>query len=50
VEILEGRRLVRTVPLTAISDDLTGIAAHMDLRALNRLLARGRDERRELLD
>lgn len=41
VEILEGRRLVRTVPLMAISDDLTGIAAHMDLRALNRLLGEG---------
>ena len=41
VEILEGRRPIRTVTLLGVSDDLTGIAAHMDMRALNRLLGEG---------
>ncbi len=41
VEFLEGRRLVRSVPLVGVSEDLTGIAAHMDLQALNRLLGEG---------
>jgi putative ABC transport system permease protein len=41
VEFLEGRRPLRTVPLVAVSEDLTGIAAHMDMKALNRLLGEG---------
>jgi putative ABC transport system permease protein len=41
VEFLEGRRLVRTVPLVGVSEDLTGFGAHMDMRALNRLLGEG---------
>ena len=41
VEFLEGRRALRTVPLVGVCEDLTGIAAHMDLRALNRLLGEG---------
>lgn len=41
VEFLEGRRLVRDVALVGLCDDLTGIAAHMDLPALNRLLGEG---------
>ncbi len=41
VEILEGRRPVRTVRLMGLSEDLTGIAAHMEMRALNRLLGEG---------
>jgi putative ABC transport system permease protein len=41
VEILEGRRRVRAVPLVGVSEDLTGIAAHMEMRALNRLLGEG---------
>ena len=41
VEFLEGRRHARTVPLVAVSEDLTGIAAHMDMRALNRMLGEG---------
>lgn len=41
VEFLEGRRPLRTVPLVGVSEDLTGIAAHMDLKALNRLLGEG---------
>lgn len=41
VEFLEGRRLIRTVPLVGVSEDLTGFGAHMDMRALNRLLGEG---------
>lgn len=41
VEFLEGRRPVRAVPLMAVSEDLTGVAAHMDMRALNRMLGEG---------
>ena len=41
VEILEGRRPVRLLPLMALSDDFTGIGAHMELRALNRFLGEG---------
>ncbi len=41
VEFLEGRRPLRVVPLVAVSEDLTGIAAHMELAALNRLLGDG---------
>jgi putative ABC transport system permease protein len=41
VEFLEGRRALRTVPLVGVSEDLTGIAAHMDMRALNGLLGEG---------
>ncbi len=41
VEFLEGRRTLRTVPLVGVSEDLTGIAAHMDMHALNRLLGEG---------
>lgn len=41
VEFLEGRRRVLTVPLVGVSEDLTGIAAHMDMKALNRLLGEG---------
>lgn len=41
VEFLEGRRTLHTVPLVGVSEDLTGIAAHMEMRALNRLLGEG---------
>lgn len=41
VEFLEGRRLTRRVPILGLSDDLTGIAAHMELDALNHLLGEG---------
>jgi putative ABC transport system permease protein len=41
VEFLEGKRPVRTVPLAGVSEDLTGFGAHMDMRALNRLLGEG---------
>ena len=41
VEVLEGKRQIRTLPLVALSDDLTGIAAHMEIHALNRFLGEG---------
>ncbi len=41
VEFLEGKRPVCAVPLMAVSEDLTGFGAHMDMRALNRLLGEG---------
>jgi putative ABC transport system permease protein len=41
VEVLEGRRSIRTVPLVALAEDFAGMAAYMDLRALNRLLGEG---------
>lgn len=41
VEFLEGRRPVRFVPLRALAEDFAGIAAYMDMHALNRLLGDG---------
>jgi putative ABC transport system permease protein len=41
VEVLEGRPLMRSVSLSALSEDFAGIAAYMDMRALNRLLNEG---------
>jgi putative ABC transport system permease protein len=41
VEFLEGRRHTRPVPITALADDFTGIAAYMERHALNRLLGEG---------
>lgn len=41
VEVLEGRRPTVVVPLVGTSEDLAGVAAYMDLRALNRLLGEG---------
>ena len=41
LESLEGRRNVATVPLVALAEDFTGIAAYMDLHAINRFLGEG---------
>jgi putative ABC transport system permease protein len=41
VEVLEGKRPVRTVPLVALAQDFAGMAAYMDMHALNRLLGEG---------
>lgn len=38
VEVLEGKRQVRTLPLVGLAQDLAGVAAYMDLHALNRFL------------
>lgn len=42
VEVLEGRRLVREVPVVLLIDELLGVSGYMDLRALNRLLEEDR--------
>ncbi len=41
VEVLEGKRPVRTVRLVGLAEDFAGIAAYMDMKALNRLLGEG---------
>ncbi len=41
VEILEGKRGLRQVPLAGLSEDFAGIASYMDIHALNRLLSEG---------
>lgn len=41
VQVLEGKRPIRTVPLVGLAEDFAGIAAYMDLKALNRLLGEG---------
>jgi putative ABC transport system permease protein len=56
VEVLEGTRRTRRVPVAALTQQFIGVAAYMDLRAANRLAGDGqaisgvylmRDERRE---
>lgn len=42
VEILEGNRPVREVPVADVVHQLVGVSAYMDLDALNRLLREGR--------
>jgi putative ABC transport system permease protein len=41
VEALEGKRPKRLVPLVGLAEDFAGMAAYMDLRAVNRFLAEG---------
>jgi putative ABC transport system permease protein len=41
VEILEGKRPVRSVRLVGLAGDFTGMTAYMDLHSLNRLLGEG---------
>jgi putative ABC transport system permease protein len=41
VEVLEGERPVRTVPVVGVVDELVGLSAYMDVRALNRLMREG---------
>jgi putative ABC transport system permease protein len=41
VEFLEGRRRKVEVPLAGFSEDFAGLVAHMERRALNRLLLEG---------
>jgi len=38
LEILDGRRPVRVVPVSGLVTDFTGVAAYMDIRAANRLM------------
>jgi putative ABC transport system permease protein len=41
VEVLEGERPTRTVPVAGLVQDYTGTSAYMEMRALNRLLHEG---------
>ncbi len=41
VEMLEGRQRTRQVPVVALTQQFIGIAAYMDIRALNRLAGSG---------
>jgi len=41
VEVLEGARLVRDLAVVATVDELVGLSAYMDLRALNRFMQEG---------
>jgi putative ABC transport system permease protein len=41
VEALEGKRPVRTVRLAGLAEDFSGMAAYMEIRAVNRLLDEG---------
>ena len=41
VEVLEGDRPTRIVPVTGIFDELVGLSAYMDIHALNRLMREG---------
>ena len=41
VEALEGRRALATLTLVGLAEDFTGIAAYMDLHAINRFLGEG---------
>lgn len=41
VEILEGRRRVDDVLLVGLAEDFAGVAAYMNIRAVNRLLGEG---------
>jgi putative ABC transport system permease protein len=41
LRVLEGRRAEHTVRVAAFSEDFAGIAAHMELESLNRLLGEG---------
>jgi putative ABC transport system permease protein len=42
VEVLEGVRPVRQIPVAGVIDELIGVSAYMDIRALNRLMREGR--------
>lgn len=41
VEVLEGKRQTRSLPLVGLAEDLTGVSAYMDRGALNRFLQEG---------
>lgn len=41
VEVLEGARPVRTVPVVGLVDELIGVSAYMDIQALNQLMREG---------
>src|SRR4029079_3285776 len=46
VKILEGREREVTVPIVGLAEDFAGVAAYMELHALNRALLEGGQIRR----
>ncbi|MGB7442977.1 MAG: FtsX-like permease family protein [Coleofasciculaceae cyanobacterium] len=42
VEVLEGNRPIRQVPVAGLVDELIGVSAYMDINALNQLMREGR--------
>ena len=44
VEVMEGARPVRQLTVAGTVDDLIGMSAYMDIRALNRLMREGGDD------
>jgi putative ABC transport system permease protein len=41
VEVLEGKRRMEEVPLSGLAEDFAGVAAYMEIHAVNRLLGEG---------
>ncbi|MDF3057315.1 MAG: transporter permease [Rariglobus sp.] len=41
LRVLQGKRPERSVPVVALAEDFAGVAAYMDMEALNRLLGEG---------
>ncbi len=41
IEVLEGSRPVRSVPVVGLVDEMLGVSAYMDIHALNRLMREG---------
>jgi putative ABC transport system permease protein len=41
LRVLQGKRPERSVPVTGLAEDFAGVAAYMDMDALNRLLGEG---------
>jgi putative ABC transport system permease protein len=41
VEVLEGKRPIKQLPVTAVVDELIGLSAYMNIAALNRLMDEG---------
>ena len=41
MQVLEGKRPMRAVPLVGLAEDFAGMAAYMNMHALNRLLGEG---------
>jgi putative ABC transport system permease protein len=41
IEVLEGARPIRSVPVAGVVDELLGLSAYMDIQALNRLMQEG---------
>jgi putative ABC transport system permease protein len=42
IEVMEGDRLIRTLPVIGLVDELIDLTAYMDIQALNRLMGEGK--------